>query len=131
MPVSAEIYLEREPINRPLAWSAGLHAAFFGGILLYTAIMGGFSSATWGGSGGGGAISATIVNSIPLPAPATQTQNIVAHESTGLSQSLPETKEEPKPEAIPIPERETKHKPGPQRSNPSKKIEPPKENIAP
>jgi protein TonB len=71
------------------------------------------------------------VSSIPLPANATQTQNVVAHQSTGLSQSLPQTKEEPQPEAIPIPERPAKVKPGPQRSNPAKKIEPPKENIAP
>ena len=130
MPVSAEIYLERESINRPLAWSAGLHLALFGSVLFYSAVFG-LRGQAWGGSGGGGAISATLVNSIPLPANATETQNIVAHESTGLSQSLPQTKEEPQPEAIPIPERTTKIKPGPQRSNPAKKIEPPKENIAP
>ncbi len=131
MPVSAEIYLEREDISRPLAWSVGLHTALFGGILLYAAVVAGRQGEVWGGTGGGGAISATLVNSIPLPANATQTQNIVAHESKGLSQSLPQAKAEPKPEAIPIPERESKRKPGPQRSTIAKKIEPPKENIAP
>ncbi len=130
MPLSPEIYFEREQWGGPLAWSAFLHALLFGGIVLYTAILGGFGSSTWGGSGGGGAISATLVNSIPLPASQVQTQNIVAHESKGLSQSLPQTKEEI-PEAIPIPERETKRKPGPQRSTTAKKIEPPRDNVAP
>jgi len=131
MPVSAEIYLEREDMRRPLAWSAGLHAALFGSVLIYTAVIGGFRGETWGGTGGGGAISATLVNSVPLPANATQTQNIVAHESKGLSQSLPPAKEEPQPQAVPIPERPSQAKAGPPRSTTAKKIEPPKENIAP
>ncbi|HVP42626.1 MAG TPA: TonB family protein [Terriglobales bacterium] len=131
MPVSAEIYLEREDIGRPLAWSVGLHAALFGSMLIYAAVVGARHAEVWGGTGGGGAISATLVNTIPLPASATQTENIVAHESTGLSQSQPQVKEEPKPEAVAIPERETKPKPGPQRSTIARKIEPPRENIAP
>ena len=130
MPVSAEIYLEREDMRRPLAWSVGLHVALFGSILAYTVIYS-MRGETWGGSGGGGAISATLVNSIPLPANATQTQNIVAHESTGLAQSQPKTKEEPPPEAVAIPEKPNKAKSGPQRSTIARKIEPPKENIAP
>ena len=130
MPLSPEIYFERERWSGPLTWSAFLHALLFGGVVLYTAILGGFGSSTWGGSGGGGAISATLVNSIPLPASQVETQNIVAHDSKGLSQSLPQTKEVT-PEAIPIPERETKRKPGPQRSTLAKKIEPPRDNVAP
>ena len=131
MPVSAEIYLERENLNRPLALSIGLHAFFFGSILVYTAVFG-LRGQGWGGSGGGGgAMSATLVSTIPLPASATETKNIVAHPSTGLSQSLPQTKEEPQPEAVPIPERESKRKPGPQRSTVARKVEPPRENIAP
>lgn len=131
MAVSADIYIERESWSRPLAWSAALHGSVVVVIFAYAAFLGQFHGETWGGSGGGGAvIGATLVNSIPLPANATQTQNIVAHESTGLSQSLPQTKQET-PEAIAIPERETPKKPGPQRSVASKKIEPPKENIAP
>ncbi len=130
MPVSAEIYLERESINRPLAWSIGLHTLFFGGILIYTAAFG-MAGQGWGGTGGGGAISATLVSTVPLPASATETQNIVAHDSKGLSQSLPQTKEEPQPEAIAIPEKPTKAKSGPQRSTIARKLEPPRENIAP
>lgn len=131
MPVSADIFFEREDITRPLAWSVVLHSALFGGMFLYAALFAGVRGETWGGSGGGGAISASLVSSVPLPAPATETQNIVAHESTGLSQSQPLTREEPPPEAIPIPERPSRTKPGPQRSTTAKKIEPPRENIAP
>ncbi len=132
MSLSAEIFFERDPIRRPLTWSVILHSFLFGGIFLYTAVFGGFRGETWGGSGGGGgAISANLVSTIPLPASAEQSQNVVAHESKGLSQSLPATKEEPQPEAIPIPERDSKRKPGPQRSTVAKRIEPPKENIAP
>ena len=130
MPVSAEIFFEREQWKGPLAWSVFLHSLLFGGVLLYTAVLGGFGSATWGGSGGGGAINATLVSSIPLPASPVETQNIVAHDSKGLAQSLPQTKQET-PEAIPIPEREIKSKPGPQRSTTAKKIEPPRDNVAP
>ncbi len=131
MAVSAEIYFEHEPWSRPLAWSLVAHVALFGSIFLYAAVFGGFHGEPGGGSGGGGgAISATLVNNVPLPASQTETQNIVAHESKGLSQSLPQAKEEPQ-EAIPIPERETKKKPGPQRSTVAKKVEPPRENIAP
>ena len=131
MAVSADIFVEREGWGRPLAWSAALHVGIVGIAFAYAVVVGGIHGETWGGSGGGtGAISATLVNSIPLPANPTQTQNIVAHDSTGLSQTQPQTKEET-PEAIAIPERDTKRKPGPTRTMPSKKIEPPKENIAP
>ncbi|MBZ5646638.1 MAG: TonB C-terminal domain-containing protein [Acidobacteriia bacterium] len=130
MPVSADIFFEREEWKRPLAWSVILHSVLFGGMFFYTVLFVGSRAETWGGTGGGGAIHATLVNSIPLPASQVQTQNIVAHDSKGLTQSLPRTKEEA-PEAIPIPERETKRRPGPQRSTTARKIEPPKENIAP
>ncbi len=131
MAVSAEIYLERDRWGRPLAWSAALHLSIVALIFLYAAVFGNLRGQTWGGSGGGGgAMSATLVNTIPLPGARPDSQSIVAHESTGLSQSLPRTKEET-PEAIAIPERESAKKPGPQRTLPSKKVEPPKENIVP
>ncbi len=114
MPASADIFTEREDWQRPLGWSVGLHGLLFGSILLYGAIFGRFSGESWGGTGaGGGAMSATLVTTIPLPSTAQQTQNILANESKGLSQSLPKVKEEPTPEAIPIPEKDTKRRPEP------------------
>lgn len=110
MAVNAEIFTEREDWRQPLAWSVTLHGFLFGGILLYGAIMGIRGEAWGGGGGGGGAISATLVSTIPLPASPVQTQNILANESKGLTQSLPKVKEE-EPEAIPIPDKDTKRRP--------------------
>jgi periplasmic protein TonB len=109
--MTAEIFDEREDWHGPLGASVAFHALLFGAIFMYAAIRGGTHGENWGGAGaGGGAISATLVSSIPLPAPPTQAQNVLANESKGLSQSLPKQVEET-PQAIPIPERETKKKP--------------------
>ena len=112
MAVRADIFTEREEWRNPLAWSVALHGMLFAGIMLYGAVFGRFTGEGWGGGGfGGGAMSATLVNTIPLPAAQTPTQNIVANESKGAAQSLPKVEEKPEPQAIPIPARETKLKP--------------------
>ena len=110
MPVNAEIWTEREDWRRCWKWSAGLHAVFFGGILLYGIVVGGWRGGEWGGSGGGGgAMTVGIVSSIPLPAHPDGT-NVVANESKGVSRTQPKV-EEKAPDAIPIPAREAKKKP--------------------
>lgn len=108
MAANAEIFEERDDWRHPLALSVAFHAFLFGGILLYSAIMGGVGGESWGGGGGGGAISATLVSTVPLPASAPETQNVLANESKGVSQSLPKAKPEPAPEAIPIPSRDAR-----------------------
>ncbi len=55
-------------------------------------------------------MSATLVSSIPLPTPPTQTQNVLANESKGLAQSKPKETPKEEPKAIPIPERDAKQK---------------------
>ncbi|MGH9580491.1 MAG: energy transducer TonB [Terriglobales bacterium] len=113
MAASADIDFEREDWQRPLAWSVALHAFFFGGVFLFGFILGGFHGESWGGvSSGGGAMSATLVSTVPLPRREVQTENLVANESAGLSQSLPKVKEQT-PDALPIPERDTPKKPKP------------------
>jgi protein TonB len=109
-----DIYQESGDLGRPLAWSAVLHVLFSllvvaGGIWLPNA-----RGSSWGAGGGGDAIGATLVSSVPLPAKP-EAQNVLANESTGLTQSQPQP-EEKAPEAIPIPEKETKVKPKPQTS---------------
>jgi protein TonB len=112
MAATAEIFTERESWKRPLGWSVALHGSLFGAVLLYGAIFGHLKGESWGGtSSGGGAMSANLVSTIPLPNTAPQSQNILANESKGLTQSLPKAKEVPTPEAIPIPEKPTKRKP--------------------
>ncbi|HYL16476.1 MAG TPA: TonB family protein [Terriglobales bacterium] len=110
MAASADIFLEHEPWRKPLTWSAVLHVGVAGAILLYSVVVHGGPTETWGSGGGGDAIGVSLVTTVPLPASPTQTQNVLANESKGLTKSLPQTVEEEK-EAIPIPERESKKKP--------------------
>ncbi len=135
MPASADIFSEREPWQQPLGWSVALHALLFGSMLLYSVVTGGWHGESWGGTGaGGGAMSATLVSTIPLPSTQAQKENILANESKGLSQSLPKVKEEPAPEAIPIPDKDTKRRPEPKaRATTQQKPRPVEEasNIVP
>lgn len=110
MAATADIFLEHEQWRKPLTWSAVLHVAVAGAILLYSAVVRGGRTETWGAGGGGDAIGVSLVTTVPLPASSTPTQNVLANESKGLTKSLPQTVEEEK-EAIPIPERESKKKP--------------------
>jgi protein TonB len=111
MAASADIFFEHDPWRRPLTWSAILHGVLFGAIILYSVVH--FPGENWGaGTGtGGDAMSATLVSTIPLPASPIKRQNVLANESTGLSQSVPRPKILDEPTAIAIPERDAKRKP--------------------
>ena len=104
------IFSERDNWTKPLAASVALHGLLFGSILLHGAILGYGRGESWGGTGGGGgAMSATLVSSIPLPANP-EGRNVLATDSKGLTQSLPK-EEEQAPEAIAIPEPNAKVRP--------------------
>jgi len=109
---STEIFLEHSGLRRPLAWSLGLHLAFTGFVILFGVILSGQRGNPWGAGGGGEAIGVSLVSNIPLPASQVQTQNVLANESKGLTQSKPQEKEN-EPDAIPIPDKNTKTKPKP------------------
>ena len=86
----------------------------------------------WGGGGGGEAIGVTMVSSVPLPATPTDKQNILANDSKGLTQSQPKA-EENTPDAIAIPDKNTKKKkPKPETSSKQQKEQPQEEasNVA-
>src|SRR6476660_9750704 len=102
MPASAEIYFEHDRWGRALAWSAGVHVGITVALLVYTAFVTRGSGDTWGAGGGGEAIGATLVSSVPLPVPPSPTQNVLANESKGVTQSQPKIEEKPEPEAIDI-----------------------------
>lgn len=111
---NADIFFEHEPWKGPLAWSAVLHGAFFGSVVLYASIAG-LHGASWGGSGSGGdALSVTLVSrsEVPLPPPSEESQSVVATESKGLSES---EKRPPEKEAVKLPEREPSKPEPPQR----------------
>jgi periplasmic protein TonB len=118
MSVSPSIFEERDEWRSPIAASAVLHALLFGGMLLY-AMIAGQRGQDWGGAGGGGgAMSATLVSTVPLPANP-EAKNVLATESKGLSQSIPKPVEK-EPDAIPIPDRDVKAKPQKKPATPTK-----------
>jgi len=120
---SADIYSEHARLSRPIVWSAGLHLAFTAFVVLYTMYVHGIRGEGWGSGGGGDAMGATLVTSVPLPASPDQTNNVLANESKGLSQSQPKVQEK-EPQAIPIPDKNTKIKPKPVTSATQRKPEP-------
>src|SRR3954467_10533084 len=134
MRARADIYSEQDGWRGPLLWSVGLHGMLVAGIFIYAAVIGGVHGEDWGGSSsGGGAMSATLVSkaAIPLPRKEVQTENILANESEGLTQSQPKQIEQPPPDAIPIPEKTTKPIKQPKPSIDKSKITPKPSNVIP
>lgn len=130
MAANANLFFEREGWSRPLSFSVALHGALFVTVLVVTAFEN-RSGANWGNENIGSAMGATLVSSaaVPLPANPVQTKNVLANESAGLSQSLPQQIEQA-PEALPIPERATP-KPQTRASRATKPIAPPQDNVVP
>ena len=54
MEANAEIFFEHDNWGRNLAWSAGLHIAVAGSIILYAMVVSGGKGSAWGAGGGGG-----------------------------------------------------------------------------
>jgi protein TonB len=110
MATDVDIFPSEGAIRGPLLGSVALHAALFA-LALFGYLLPSGRGESWGGTaGGGGAMSATLVSSIPLPKPPTEQQNVLANESKGLAQSEPKETPKEEPKAIPIPEREAKRK---------------------
>jgi protein TonB len=130
MAANAEIFFEHDRWGRNLAWSAGLHIAIAASIVLYAVIGPGGHGSTWGAGGGGDAMGVTLVSSVPLPASAVQTQNVLANESKGITQSQPKA-EEKEPEAIAIPGKNAKIKPKPRSSESQKAQSEEESNVVP
>jgi periplasmic protein TonB len=116
---SAEIFFEHDRWGRALVWSLVLHVAVVSGLFGYVAVLGGRGGTTWGAGGGGEAIGATLVSTVPLPANPVQTQNVLANESKGLTQSQPKV-EEKQPDAIEIQGKNAKIKPPKKQETASK-----------
>jgi len=110
MRANADIYFEHDRWGRALAWSAGLHVGITAFLLIFSAILTGRTGDTWGAGGGGEAIGATLVSTIPLPANPAQTKNVLANQSKGLTQSQPKI-EQKEADAIEIQGKNAKIKP--------------------
>src|SRR5437764_2648712 len=129
MAANAEIFFEHERWGRNLTWSLILHIAVAGSIILYAAVVPASRGEGWGAGGGGEAMGVTLVSTVPLPANPVQTQNVLANESKGLTQSEPKPVEK-EPEAIPIPDQNTKVKPKPKTTATHEKPRPEAEQAA-
>ena len=122
---NADIFFEHEPWKGPLVSSVLLHAIFFGGVVFYAAVIGSLHGESWGGSSsGGGAMSVTLVSraAVPLPPPSEESQNIVASESKGLSES---EKRPPEQAEVTLPEPNTPKPEKNQRKTVQEKPPPP------
>lgn len=99
-----------EKLGTPLFVSLVFHGLLFASALIVPSILGRGNQDTWGGSGigGGDAMNANLVSSIPLPANP-EGKNVLATESKGVTQSEPKPLEK-EPDAIKIPEKDSKIK---------------------
>ncbi len=107
---STEIYFEHDRWGRALSWSAGFHIGITLLMLAYATFVSRGTGEGWGAGGGGDAIGATLVSTVPLPANPSQSQNVLANESKGLTQSQPKIQEK-EPDAIEIQGKNAKIKP--------------------
>jgi len=120
MPLDADIYGHKDAIAPSLAFSIALHGALLACVLFLPAVFS-HTGNDWGNNGSGGAsgeaISATLVSGIPLPPnPHAKPENVLANDSTGLSQSVPAPAAKEDDHAIAIPDRESKLKPQKEKS---------------
>lgn len=120
MAATADIWTEQDPLKTPLWVSVALHTGLFA-LLIFGGFLTWHTGSNWGGTniGAGGTMSATMVSSIPLPAKQ-PSENVLANESKGLSQTQPKVEEVPPPEAIPIPAQNAKKAPKQQTVKPQK-----------
>jgi len=107
--MQADLFNEHEDWKRPVAVSAGLHVLVAVALIVST-YLSGPRGQSWGESSSGSAVNANLVSSIPLPHPQEPTQNILANDSKGQTQSVPQQTVEEKTNAVPIPETSPKHR---------------------
>jgi protein TonB len=125
MAANADIFPHDHVSRLSLVGSVALHSALFA-LALFGYLIPSSRGENWGVTqGGGGAMSATLVSSIPLPNTQPEAQNVLANESKGLSQSPPKETPQEEPKAIPIPTRDAKLKGQHAAATPRK--EPPKQ----
>jgi periplasmic protein TonB len=100
----ANMFSEREGWGRPLALSLGFHALVGITVFALGFIMEPSGTSKWG-ENQGEAVSAQLISAapVPIPKPVVQTENIVANESKGLTQSLPQPKPVETEDGISIP----------------------------
>ncbi|HKD90726.1 MAG TPA: TonB family protein [Terriglobales bacterium] len=100
---TADIFDDQDRWGRPLGASIAFHITVVVLVTVWASLHRGFT--IWGqaGAGAAGSISVTAVDSIPLPSPVqSQTTNVLANQSKGITQSPPKQETKPVEDAIPI-----------------------------
>lgn len=101
--VRANMFYEREQWKRPLLVSVGFHGFLVVAILVLSFILGPHGSTNNWGVNNGDAVTAQLVSaSIPIPHNE-QSNNIVANESKGVTQTVPQPKPLETEDGISIP----------------------------
>src|SRR5882724_6008536 len=110
MASNAEIFFEHDRWGKNLSWSLVFHVGIALAIIGYAKFVPTNSGTGWGAGGGGDAIGATLVSTVPLPATRAEKEQVLANESKGVTESLPKPEEKVEPEAIDIPDKDIKVK---------------------
>lgn len=107
----ANIFYERESWRKPLTLSLAFHALLGLTIFLLGFVMEPSGRSNWG-ENQGEAVSAQLVSGapIPIPKPEVQTENIIANESKGVTESIPQPKPVETEDGITIPGKVVKPK---------------------
>ena len=109
--VRANLFYERESWKKPITLSLSFHGLLVVSILVVAYIYGHQAVNTWG-TNNGQAVQATLVSASSLPIPHPEaTNNIVANESKGVTQTIPQPKPVETQDGISIPGHVTKPKP--------------------
>jgi periplasmic protein TonB len=100
----ANMFYERERWRRPLALSLGFHLLLGLTIFALGFVLEPSGKSNWG-ENQGEAVSAKLVSGapIPIPKPDVPTENIVANESKGATQTIPQPKPKETEDGITIP----------------------------
>jgi periplasmic protein TonB len=107
----ANMFFERERWSKPLALSLGFHVLLGLTILVLGFLLEPSGRSDWG-ENPGEAVNAKLVTGapIPLPRPDAQTENIVANDSKGVTQTVPQPKTAQTEDGVTIPGQVTKPK---------------------
>src|SRR5579859_6586084 len=90
--VRANLFYEREQWKKPVLLSVGFHGLLVIAIVGASYVMQPHANSNWG-TNRGEAVEAQLVSAaIPIPHPAEPTENIVANENKGVTQTQPEVK---------------------------------------
>jgi len=109
--VRANLFYERESWKKPITLSMAFHGLLVVTIVVVAYVYGHQAVNTWG-TNNGQAVQATLVSASSLPIPHPEaTNNIVANESKGVTQTIPQPKPVETQDGVSIPGHVTKPKP--------------------